>query len=301
MKTLLDHPVPTLPPPPPSQRRFGVRAPNWSKRTYRILGVIAGVIFVAAMWLFYFSSIFALESLVVEGVRTIQPSEVAARADLGAGTPLARVDQSAVESRVAGIPAVRSVTVSRRWPNIIVISIVERERVGFVKNGDKFDVLDKQGYPFEHLKKQPKNLPLIEAPDEASRSAAVTVAGALPPKVLARTASVSATDPMHVLVKTTNGVTVTWGSPEDSPYKAKVLAALLSKTDDKWIDVRFPSSPSSAQQSPKPAPPPTPDPTPTPEVSGQPSPTVSGQAAVEGEAIPQLPGVVPQSITPVRP
>ena len=141
MSTLLDHPLPTLPPPPPPKRGGrGPHVPQWSKRTWQILAGLVALVFVFGMWLFYFSSVFALESLVVEGVRTVNPTDVGQRADLGAGTPLARVNPDDVEARVMGLSAVQSVQVTRRWPNMIVISVVERDRVAALKDGDRFCV-----------------------------------------------------------------------------------------------------------------------------------------------------------------
>ena len=53
MSTLLDHPLPTLPPPPPPKlggRR--PRLPNWSKRTWQILAALLAIVFVFGVWLF---------------------------------------------------------------------------------------------------------------------------------------------------------------------------------------------------------------------------------------------------------
>ena len=173
MSTLLDHPLPTLPPPPPPKRGGrGPHVPQWSKRTWQILAGLVALVFVFGMWLFYFSSVFALESLVVEGVRTVNPTDVGQRADLGAGTPLARVNPDDVEARVMGLSAVQSVQVTRRWPNMIVISVVERDRVAALKDGDRWATLDAQGFAFEFAKKKPQGLPVVEAAEGPARTAA---------------------------------------------------------------------------------------------------------------------------------
>mgnify|MGYP000875081712 CR=1 FL=1 len=290
MSTLLDHPLPTLPPPPPpKQRNWRPKLPQWSRRTWKILAAIAAVLFMFGMWLFYFSSVFSLDSLVIEGVRTVTPAEVGQRADLGAGTPLARVNPEDVEARVMGIPAVQSVQVSRRWPHMIVITVVERDRVATLKDGDQWATLDAQGFAFDHTKKKPQGLPVIEAPEGPARTAAMQVAAALPADIAAKMKKVAADSPDNVMLTTSSGVTVAWGSPDQTDLKVRILRALLAKTKNKWIDLRQPSTPTSAQSSPVPAPPPSPSPSVSAGVEGDQVPT---------DGIPTVEGVVPSTLAP---
>lgn len=293
MSSLLDHPIPTLPPPPKRTGRVAPRLPHWSRRTYRAIGAMVAILFAVGMWLFYFSSVFALDSLVVEGVRTVSPAEIGAKADLGAGTPLARVNAEDVAARVMGIPAVASVQVSRRWPNTVVIQVLERDAVAALADGEKFATVDGSGFAYVVSNKQPKGLPLVEAAEGDPRTAAINVAAALPADLRPKIETVAAADPRSVVLTTKDGVTVMWGAAEDNTVKAQILAALLKKTNDKWIDLRMPTTPTSAQASPKPAPPPIPDPTPSP---GATDGTVEPSAGAE---VPVLPGVVPSTIAPI--
>ncbi|NQU37889.1 MAG: FtsQ-type POTRA domain-containing protein [Actinobacteria bacterium] len=293
MSSLLDHPIPTLPPPPKRRGRSTPHLPRWSRKTYRIIGAIAAGLFLFGMWLFYFSSVFALDSLVVEGVRTVSPAEVGAKADLGAGTPLPRVNAEAVQTRVMAIPAVASVQVTRRWPNTVVIQVVERDAVAILADGDRFATLDGSGFAYRTSKRQPKRLPLIEATDGEPRTAAVAVAADLPAGLRPKIETIAATDARSVVLTTGDGVTVMWGAPEDNAVKAQILAALLKRTNDKWIDLRLPTTPTSAQASPKPVPPPTPDPTPS-------SAATDGTTESSSESeVPVLPGIVPSTIAPI--
>ncbi len=296
MSTLLDHPVPTLPPPQkrPGARRL--RPPQWSSRTYRIIGLIVGLLFAFGLWLFYFSSVFALNSLVVEGVRTVDPKEVGIAADLGAGTPLARVNAQDVQARITTIPAVGSVEVIRRWPDTVVIRVVERDPVAAIAEGERFATVDATGFTFATTKKQPGGLPLLEAAEGSALMASVGVAAGMPSDLLKKIATIDAVDPNSIVLTTKDGVTVMWGKSEDNVLKGQILAALLKKTDDNWIDLRLPSTPTSAAASPKPAPPPSTEPTPTSgAVDAQGNP-IGGDAGAE---IPVVPGLVPESIEPV--
>lgn len=293
MSSLLDHPVPALPPPPERNRRGTLRLPKWFRQSYRIIGGAVGILLAIGMWLFYFSSVFALDSLVVEGVRIVSPAEVGAKADLGAGTPLARVNVADVSHRVKGIAAVAAVQVTRRWPNTVVIRVTERDAVAALPEGNRFATVDSSGFAYLVRKKQPKGLPIVNAAEGEPRTAAIDVAAALPANVRPKIETVSALDSRSVLLETKDGVTVMWGAAEENGLKAKILAALLKKTDDKWIDLRFPNTPTSAQSSPKPAPPPTPEPT-----TGA-GALPDGSEPSVGTDVPVLPGVVPSTIAPI--
>lgn len=293
---LLDHPVPTLPPPPKNGRGPKGWVPHWSKRTWQVLGGFAAILFLVGVWLFYFSSVFVLESLVVEGVRTVSPAEVGQRADLGAGTQLARVNPDDVEARVLGIQAIESVNVSRRWPNMIVINVVERDRVAAMKEGDRWTTLDAYGFPFVFAKKKPQGLPVVQAPEGAARTAVIEVASALPPELASKISKISAEQPDNVMLTTSSGATVVWGTPDQSELKARILLALIAKSKHKWFDLRIPTTPTSAESSPKPAPQPTPTLSPG-AVEGD---SLLG-GATPGSGIPTVSGVVPSTLAPPSP
>ncbi|MGV1035728.1 MAG: cell division protein FtsQ/DivIB [Candidatus Nanopelagicales bacterium] len=261
MSTMLEPPrLDSLEGPPPRRRRasfFG----RFSRRTYIIGGVVLALVLGIAVWLLFFSSVFGVRNIVVEGVRVIQPSEIGQRAELRSGEPLAGIDTGAIESRVRGIAAVDSVNVSRRWPNTVVIDVVERARVGVIKLDTGYAVLDANGYPFEQVKKRPRGLPILDAPEGPIRAAVVAVAASLPPDILSAVATIHADSAESVVLEMRSGATVFWGSPADAELKAQVLRALIAKKKYKWFDVRSPESPTSAAASPVPAPPPSPTPT----------------------------------------
>lgn len=346
MSQLLDHPVPTLPPPPPRRRRL----PDWlrlSPRARRVVLILVGAFIIFGMWLFYFSSVFALQSVVVQGVKLVSAAEVGQRADMGAGTPLARINPEEIEARVMGIPAVRSVQVTRRWPNTVVIEVQERREVGYLKeelavgesssNGEAptsqaadsegqalseaevantqdpvgqtqtetvYKIVDDTGYAFrqvENLEDVPRGLPRIDATSPAGQTAAGEVAGSLSERVLAQIATITADDPNKIILTTKGQATVLWGASSENDLKARVLQALLKRTDDLWFDLRSPGFPTTAYQSPQPA---APSPTATQtsdsgEVPGeQPQPTPSSAPSVGERAVPSLPGVIPSTLPP---
>lgn len=261
MSTMLEPPrLDGLEGPPPRRSRISFFR-RFSRRTYTIGGVILALLVGVAVWLMFFSSVFGVRNIVVEGLRVIQPSDIGQRAELRSGEPLAGIDTGAIESRVRGIAAVDSVNVSRRWPNTVVIDVVERARVGVIKLDAGYAVLDANGYAFEQAKKRPRGLPILDAPEGPIRAAVVAVAASLPPDILSAVATIHADSVQSVVLEMRSGATVFWGSPADAELKAQVLRALIAKKKYKWFDVRSPQSPTSAAASPVPAPPPSPTPT----------------------------------------
>lgn len=248
---------------------------GFRRRTYVISAAFLVVVVGFAIWLFGVSSAFALETLVVEGVKDVTPAQVGELAALETGTPLASVDIGGVEARVQSLPSVARAQVTRRWPHTIVITILERDRVGTLLVDDKYSIVDSTGAIFNATKKRPIGMPLIEIPEDGpSRRAAIAVLTALPDDVSRQVDKVMAQSPDKVVLTMRDGTIVVWGGEQESAFKADVLRALLAKSKDKWIDLRTPNTPTSAQSSPKPAPPPitpTPTPTPTPSVGATPN------------------------------
>ena len=70
------------------------------------------------------------------------------------GTPLAQVDVDAVRARVAALPPVGQVQVSRRWPSTLLISLTERTPAA-IPAGKQFDLLDDHGVIFRTVLSPP--------------------------------------------------------------------------------------------------------------------------------------------------
>ena len=95
---------------------------------------------------------------------------------------------------------------------MIVISVVERDRVAALKDGDRWATLDAHGFAFDFTKKKPQGLPVVEAPEGPARTAAIEVAAQLPADVASKIKKVTADRPDNVTLTTSSGVTVAWGS-----------------------------------------------------------------------------------------
>jgi len=117
-----------------ARRRFTRR--QWARRwlAWRRMAVAAlllGVV-AATVWLVFFSSVLAVSGVQVEGTGVLSPAAVRRAAAVPTGGPLATVDLGSVTERVERLPAVRSVDVSRSWPDRVRVDVTERTAVAVV-------------------------------------------------------------------------------------------------------------------------------------------------------------------------
>jgi cell division protein FtsQ len=177
-----------------------------------------------------------------------------AAADIAQGTPLARVNTSQVAEFVQReVPAVSSVTVQRRWPHSIVIKATPRTVAANVTVDGLVRWADQTGFVFGAVNQPRKAAPsIIVRPrfgtDTSARQRAIAealvVARALPAPVKEKLARIEFRSQDDIVIATTSGRTIRWGSADDSDRKAVVLAALLGRKA-KVYDVRTPDLPTT--------------------------------------------------------
>jgi cell division protein FtsQ len=239
-----------------SRRAFARR--QWGRRWLRWKPVLAGVLLVAALvggvWLVWFSQALAVTDVRVTGTDDLPSAEVLDAAGVVDGTPLARVDVDAVRTRVQAIADVRAATVTRQWPDTVVIEVAEREPVAVVDIGGRLRALDQAGVVFDSYRSAPADLPRVTTQPGAGREAleeAAAVVSALPADLATRVDHVEVATVDQVSLALRDGRTVVWGSADDSDLKAEVLVAMLGEaappagTDGPAdIDVSVPGRPS---------------------------------------------------------
>ncbi len=199
-------------------------------------------------WLLLATSVLGVGQVDVVGVHRLSAAEVRAAAALPGGQPLARIDPGAVAARIAALPQVRHVVVTRSWPRTVRITVQERVPAGVLLQGDATYVLvDLEGVAFGEVSRRPRGLPLVTAPVEAgpgSLRAALQVLRRLPPAVRAQVRQARAAGPERVELLLSRGRTVLWGSSERSERKAAVLSVLLTRKA-RIYDVSAPDAPTT--------------------------------------------------------
>jgi cell division protein FtsQ len=231
------------------RKRFARR--QWTRRWLAWRKVLVAVLvlglLLGAAWLVFLSSVLAVNGVQVEGTRAMSGDAVRAAAEVPIGRPLATVDLDAITTRVERLPEVKTVDVSRAWPDKVRIDVTERRAVAVVEPqaGGAAHAVDSDGVQFRRFAHAPRGLPKIRMGDGAGRDAlteAARVAGAMPPGLARKVAFVEVHTVDTISLVLHSGRMVRWGSVDGSADKARVLAVLLRQKASVY-DVRVPSQP----------------------------------------------------------
>ncbi|HEV7211140.1 MAG TPA: FtsQ-type POTRA domain-containing protein [Blastococcus sp.] len=210
-----------------------------------VLGAVAGVLWAGPL--------LAVRTVQVDGAASLPAAQVRQAAGIAEGTPLLRVDVAAAEARVARLPQIASVTVTRGWPDRVVITVAERVPVAVVGSPGNRELVDATGMLFDTITGSlpPGVVPIEVAhpgPGDRATMAALAAVTGLPRSLRPRVKAVSATDAGEVSLALDDGVLVRWGTGERSPAKGAALAGLLQQIDAgsldpaKTIDVSTPDA-----------------------------------------------------------
>ena len=204
----------------------------------------------AAVWVLFGSPLLVVRSVTVSGTHLVPRSEVVAASGVQPGTPLIRVNTARAAARIVAIPQVRSVQVTRSWPNRLVIVVRERtpELALPAYGGGGYDLADADGVVLQRVTRRPADLPLY--PTVASQgalrgdpdlAAAAAVLAELPAQVRRSVISVTAPQPDQVTLRLAGGITVLWGGTGRARVKARELTVLM-RQHLHYYDVSAPGS-----------------------------------------------------------
>ncbi len=233
-----------------TRRRFARRqwARRWGAWRWVLVGVLVSGGLVGGVWLLYFSETLSVQGTTVSGTGYLDSEAVAEAAAAPTGEPLVSVDLDAIAARVEALGPVRSVEVTRSWPDHVRIVIVERTAVAVVEVGSTLHGMDKDGVLFREYPRVPRGLPVVRALGGASldaRREAATVVSAMPSGLSKRVDHLEVESVDQITLVLRNGRTVTWGSAEESATKARVLEALLAEHQADHYDVSVPGQPTT--------------------------------------------------------
>jgi cell division protein FtsQ len=215
----------------------------------RWVALLTVVTVLALGYLLFFSSVLAVKTVEVLGAKTVSADQIRAAAAVPAGQPMLRADVDGIRDRVAEMPGIATVDVSRSWPTTLDITVTERTAVAFFDSGpggDGVHLVDGGGVVFKTVKQRPTGLPELKLPkvsaDDPVTRAVTAVLGVLPEQLRKQVKTTTAKTPASVEFTLADGKTVRWGNAEETDRKAKVLAALLTQ-QGKVYDVSAPELP----------------------------------------------------------
>ncbi|PFG16967.1 cell division protein FtsQ [Propionicimonas paludicola] len=214
-------------------------------RWLRIGGIaVAALALAAVAYLVWFSPVFAAREITVTGNKLLSKTDVVAAAQVVPGTPMARLDVDAIADRVAGLPAVARVTVSRDWPDRLTLAITERTAHLSIPAGAGYLIADESGVVFQAVPDQPSGLVRVVA-DPSNQGVLADVGAvfsALSDQQRAQVNRLEAPSRDGIVLRMRDGAKVIWGSADESSLKSQVLARLLPLGGD-IFDVSAPAFP----------------------------------------------------------
>ncbi|SFP36093.1 cell division protein FtsQ [Geodermatophilus dictyosporus] len=218
--------------PGPRRRRPDTPAERRRRRLVRAALALAAV--AAVWWAVWASPLLAVQAVRVDGATTLTADQVRTAAGVAEGTPLLRVDVDAAAGRVARLPQVASVEVTRGWPRSVVVTVVERRPVAVVEEAGTRSLVDADGVLFDTVTgESPAGVvPLDVAdpgPDDPATRAALGALVALPADVRGDVSAASAGSGEDVTLTLADGTTVVWGGADDAAGKSDALVALLDQ------------------------------------------------------------------------
>jgi cell division protein FtsQ len=216
---------------------------NWWKVSFFALAVAGAVAILT--WVVLGPKLLVVRSVEVTGTHLVPRSEVLARAAIPDGQPLARVNTSAAAHRIDAITQIQAVTVSRNWPDQIVITVTERKAVLAIPDGSIFYLVDPTGVAVQQVSRPPVGMPRLVAYGKLLHNPAVTAAASvlisLPSSLAREVKSLTVPTPDAVTLHLADGVAVDWGVSGLTAQKARVLAILMH-THARYYDVSAPGT-----------------------------------------------------------
>ena len=211
------------------------------------LTLVTLVLAAGGVWVAFFSPVFAFSSsaVVVSGEDGTLVTADSVRSSIASfeGVPLTRLNTQAVARAVESNVAVRSASVSRRWPTSLRVSVTMRTGMAVEAASGGYWLVDDQGVAFQQVPSA-GDYPLATLPEDRATGAAdiASALGALDEATRAQVASVTSTG-TQVNFTLRGGQTVKWGTRGDAPQKARVLATLLANVQASTYDVSSPNHP----------------------------------------------------------
>lgn len=215
-------PTPTIGGPQPAPP-----VPTRRRRRRRI--AVASALGVGALWwIGWHSPVTVVEHVVVDSPRGISAQAIRLASGISAADHVPSVDAEAVrQSIMSAIPAVADVAVQRSLPHTVRLEVTARTPLAAVRSGGGYLVMDAEGVIFDQVK-HAKDLVVIKASSDEDRQVTRQLLASVPDTLRERITQVTTRSPLDISLRLRSGATVRWGSVEDSPLKARVLAGLMT-------------------------------------------------------------------------
>lgn len=198
--------------------------------------VVAVLIVVLILWGVFFSPLFSVRSLQVEGLSLTDQGAAEEALQPLEGKSMTRISSEEVESLLTQFPAVASVDTSASGSGTLRVEVQERIPVAAVEDGDGWQLVDREGAQLEQVTDSKQiQVPVIAGGTDVLGSedwdTVSSVLASLPSSLLEQVQTARAESGGVVMLELQDGVTVRWGDDTDSALKAEVLGELVDASE----------------------------------------------------------------------
>ncbi|MCK3770504.1 FtsQ-type POTRA domain-containing protein [Microbacterium aerolatum] len=223
-------------------RRFTQRS---RRRRLIWLGALGAlVLLVGGSVIAAYSPLFAVEKITVAGASSLDPATIEAALEGQIGTPLALVDESEVKAALIAFPLIETYALEARPPHDLTVRIVERTPIGVIESDAGYTLVDAAGVALSTTAEQSAGQPVLHVDggiDSDAFESVGLVVRSVPADVREALVEVTASTVDDVTLRLSSGLTVVWGSAEESVEKARTLvAAMAANPGASKIDVSSP-------------------------------------------------------------
>jgi len=218
---------------------------NFSKAP--LVGAFIAALFAGLVYLFAWSSIFAVSTVAITGAPTADTERsISQIANVSTGQKLARVEPRAIAHRIEDLTWIKSVDISRNWINGEVEIVVTPRTPSAYFNGA---TMDASGTIFTLPGFEGADLPRVSAPTPELGLSAIELFQSLPEDFKSKVISLSAHNDSNIAMQIAldeREIRVLWGANEKSALKIEVINALVALEENKnirRIDVSAPHAP----------------------------------------------------------
>jgi len=218
---------------------------NFSKAP--LVGAIIAALFAGLVYLFAWSSIFAVSTVAITGAPTSETEKTISQiAAISSGQKLARVEPRAIAHRIEDLTWIKSVEISRNWINGEVDIVITPRTPSAYFNGS---TMDASGTIFTLPGFEGADLPRVSAPTPELGLSATELFQSLPEDFKSKVISLSAHNDSIIAMQIAldeREIRVLWGANEKIALKIEVINALVALEENKnirRIDVSAPHAP----------------------------------------------------------
>jgi cell division protein FtsQ len=216
-------------------------------RRLRWISISVLAVLVPAFVIVWTTPLFEVKRIEVTGTSVLTPDEVAALGQDAVGDSVLGADLDAIANAVAALAPVKSVDVTRAWPDAVSVAVTEREPYMAVPVGEEtFLMVDSEGVVFDETATPPGSIWRVElaepGPDDLATIETLIVLQALPADLADEVEHVESPSPASVTLYLEDGRTLRWGDGSESEQKAEVADRLLAGGYE-HVDVSAPDAP----------------------------------------------------------